>query len=332
MAAKKQYNMETKWYAGIDIGGTKSAVLLIDSDGNLAERQERPTTKGKNNWQPTVEFFKESLLDYSKRKNLSAVGISCGGPLNSREGTILSPPNLPGWDNVPIVKILRESSGLPVALENDANAGAMAEWLYGAGKGFSNVVFLTFGTGLGAGLILNGNLYTGTNDLGGEAGHIRLADDGPIGYNKRGSFEGFCSGTGLAQLMAFELLCLKEQVGEEEMLSRYKEPGSVTGRDVVEWARNNDELALQVVNKSGRYLGQGLSVLIDILNPELIIIGSMGVRLGDMLFDPARKVIEKEVVPGANEVCRIVPASLGEKIGDYAALCVAIEAEKRNKT
>lgn len=319
--------MDTKWYAGIDIGGTKSAVLLIDSQGNVAERQEKPTTKGKNNWQPTIEFFKDTLLKYSKKEQLSAVGVSCGGPLNSKEGTLLSPPNLPGWDNVPVVKILHETCKLPVALENDANAGALAEWRYGAGKGFSNMVFLTFGTGLGAGLILNGSLYSGTNDLGGEAGHIRLADEGPIGYNKRGSFEGFCSGTGLAQLMAFELLCLKEQIGEDEMLAKYKEPGKVTGRDVVEWAKNGNELALKVVNNSGRYLGKGLSVLIDLLNPELIVIGSMGVRLGDLLFDPARKIIEKEVIPGANDVCKIVPAALGEKIGDYAALCVAIEAE-----
>ncbi len=324
--------MSKKWYAGIDIGGTKSAILLIDNQGNIAERKEIPTTRGKNNWQPTVKFFKETLLDYANREKLSAVGICCGGPLSRKEGTILSPPNLPGWDNVPIVDMLCETCKLPVALENDANAGALAEWHYGAGKGFRNVIFFTFGTGLGAGLILNGKLYRGTNDLGGEAGHIRLADEGPIGYNKRGSFEGFCSGTGLAQLMAFELLCLKEQTGEEKLLMQYREPGKVTGKDVVNWALRGDELALKVVNKSGRYLGKGLSVLIDILNPELIIIGSMGVRLGDLLLDPARKIIEAEVIPGANEVCKIVPAALDEKIGDFAALCVAIEAGQKNNT
>ena len=319
--------MRTKWYAGVDIGGTKSAVLLIDESGNLAERQEVPTTKGSNNWLPTVTFIEETVINYTKRKKISGIGVSCGGPLNSKKGIILSPPNLPGWDQVPIVEILSGATQIPVALENDANAGALAEWRFGAGKGFSNMIFLTFGTGLGAGLILDGRLYTGTNDLGGEAGHIRLAEDGPLGFHKRGSFEGFCSGTGLAQLMAVELLCLKEEIGEEEMLKKYKEPGKVTGRDVVEWAKGGDTLALQVVNKCGQYLGKGLSVLIDILNPELIIIGSMGVRLGDLLFEPARKVIEKEVIPAANAVCRIVPAALGERIGDFAALCVAMKAE-----
>ncbi len=323
--------MKKKWYVGIDIGGTKSAVLLIDNKGVIASRQMMPTTKGKNNWQPTVNFIVNVVKEYVNQEYISGIGISCGGPLNSSEGVILSPPNLPGWDNVPIVKILNKEFNLPVALENDANAGALAEWRFGAGKGFRNLIFLTFGTGLGAGLILDGRLYSGTNDLGGEAGHIRLAEDGPVGYNKRGSFEGFCSGTGLAQLMAFELLCLKEKIGEEEMLARYKEPGKVTGKDVVDWAINGDKLALQVVNRSGRYLGAGLSILIDILNPELIIIGSMGVRLGELLFEPARQIIEKEVIPGANSVCRIEPATLGEKIGDFAALCVAIETEKQVK-
>ena len=322
--------MKTKWYIGVDIGGTKSAVLLIDEHGNLLERLEKPTSKGKNNWQSTVEFIINTIKDYINKKNISGIGISCGGPLDSKKGIIMSPPNLPGWDDVPIVEILNESCNLPVSLENDANAGALAEWKYGAGKGHNNVIFLTFGTGLGAGLILNGMLYTGTNDLGGEAGHIRLADDGPIGYNKRGSFEGFCSGTGIAQLMAFELLCLKEIIGETAMVHKYKEPGKVSGKDVVEWAKSGDELALQVVNISGKYLGKGLSILIDILNPELIIIGSMGVRLGDLLFNPAREIIEKEVIPGANSVVKIVPAELGEKIGDYAALCVAIEAERKS--
>jgi glucokinase len=221
--------------------------------------------------------------------------------------------------------MLQEEFKVPAFLENDANAGALAEWKFGAGRAARNMVFLTFGTGLGAGLILDGRLYSGTCDLGGEAGHLRLAEDGPIGYHKRGSFEGFCSGTGLAQMMAFELLCLAEEIGKQEMMQRYKSPAEVTGRDVVDWAKSGDALALTVVEKSGRYLGKGLSLIIDLLNPELIVIGSMGVRLGELLFAPARQVIEQEALPGARQACKIVPAELGEKIGDYAALCVALK-------
>lgn len=316
-----------KFYAGIDIGGTKSAVLLIDETGKVWSRAQFATTVGEDGWKLSVDKMKELIGQLMSKEKIESIGVSCGGPLNSKKGMILSPPNLPAWDEVPITEIFREEFNVPSFLENDANAGALAEWRFGAGKGFDNVIFLTFGTGLGAGLILNGKLFSGTNDYGGEAGHIRLADDGPIGYHKRGSFEGFCSGTGLAQMMAFELLCLAEEIGQKEMLSKYKAPGEVTGRDVVEWAKAKDALALQVVEKSGTYLGKGLSILIDLFNPERIIVGSMGVRLGDLLFEPARRVIEKEAIPGAASVCKIVPAKLGEAIGDYAALCVAQQGE-----
>ncbi len=314
---------EVKHYIGIDIGGTKTAVLLIDSNGKVIERTQTPTEVGKDAWKTSVEGMKENIRKLIKLAKVEAIGISCGGPLDSKKGLILSPPNLPGWDEVPITDIFQKEFDIPAYLQNDANAGALAEWKFGAGKGFDNVIFLTFGTGLGAGIIVNGKLLSGTNDYGGEVGHIRLEEEGPIGYHKRGSFEGFCSGTGLAQMMSFELLCLTEEIGKKAMLEKYKLPGEVTGRDVVEWANAGDELALKVVDKSGRYLGKGLSVLIDIINPEMIIVGSMGVRLGNLLFDPAR-----EAVPGAAEVCRIIPASLGEAIGDYAALCVALNDYK----
>lgn len=318
---------EIKYYIGIDIGGTKTAVLLIDSNGKVLKRAQDVTSVGQNAWKSSVDQMKEMINQLKEIESIESIGISCGGPLDSKKGLILSPPNLPGWDNVPITEILQSEFEVPVFLENDANAGALAEWRYGAGKGLKNVIFLTFGTGLGAGIIINGRLLNGTNDNGGEVGHIRLDDDGPMGYHKRGSFEGFCSGTGLAQMMSFELLCLAEEIGQKEMLKRYKMPGEVTGRDVVEWAKENDELALKVVEKSGKYLGKGLSILIDIINPELIIIGSMGVRLGDLLFNPAQKVIEREALPGAVSVCKIMPAALGESIGDYAALCVALKGE-----
>ena len=122
--------------------------------------------------------------------NLKRIGISCGGPLDSKKGMIYSPPNLPGWDKCLLQRYLQMKFGVETALQNDANACALAEWLMGAGRGTSNMVFLTFGTGMGGGLILNGRLYSGTNDLGGEVGHIRLAKDGPVGFGKAGSFEG----------------------------------------------------------------------------------------------------------------------------------------------
>ncbi|MFC1483612.1 ROK family protein [Candidatus Neomarinimicrobiota bacterium] len=316
--------MGNKLYIGIDIGGTKSAVSLMDADGNLYERDEYPTTKGGDSWEPTVESLKSSVAGYLAGRRVESIGISCGGPLNRNAGLILSPPNLPGWDEVPITSIFRQAFKLPVYVENDANAGALAEWKFGAGKGCRNLIFLTFGTGLGAGLILDGRLYTGTNDLAGEAGHVRLAEDGPLGYHRRGSFEGFCSGPGLAQLMVMEIDTLVDEAGQSAVTQKYKSFEEITGRDVVEWSLAGDQLAIISVEKSGTYLGKGLAIMIDILNPEVVVVGSMGVRLGDLLLDPARKVVASEALPAAAAICKIVPAELGERIGDYSALCVAL--------
>jgi glucokinase len=315
-------------YIGINIGGTTTAVTVISNDGIIVEREQYATIVGEKSWKFSYARMKSIIIKFVTKYKIASIGISCGGPLDSKEGIILSPPNLPGWDEVKIVQTLKNEFGILTYLENDANASALAEWKFGAGKGKRNLIFLTFGTGLGAGIILDGKLYSGTNNLGGEVGHIRLAEDGPIGYHKRGSFEGFCSGTGLSQLMALELLCLTEEIGKAKMMKKYKEPGEITGRDVVEWAKSGDILALNVVQKSGEYLGKGLSILIDILNPELIIIGSMGVRLGNLLLDPARKIIEKEALSQSAKVCKIVAAKLGEKVGDLAALCVALGAEE----
>ena len=187
---------------GFDIGGTKCAVVTaeaVDSGIEIIAKEKFPTDLSVK----PEEMINRLIASADKLcggEKPERIGISCGGPLNSETGIIMSPPNLTGWDNVPIVKIVKAHFGVPVHLQNDANACAVAEWKFGAGKNSKNMVFLTFGTGLGAGLILNGRLYSGTNDNAGEVGHIRLEDSGPEGFGKSGSFEGFCSGGGIAQL------------------------------------------------------------------------------------------------------------------------------------
>ena len=321
--------MADQLYAGIDIGGTKSTTVLATSQGEFLERDQFSTSHGPGQWQKTLAEAVDHLKAYATKYVFTTIGLSCGGPVDTRKGLILSPPNLPGWDEVPIVDVLRRDFKVPVYLENDANAGALAEWKYGAGKGLRNLIFLTFGTGLGAGLIMDGKLYTGTDELAGEAGHIRLADEGPLGHRKYGSFEGFCSGPGLAQMMVEELRQLAEQ-GKEAKIRGYPGANEITGKTVVDLAREGDEVALQVVERSGTYLGKGLAILIDLLNPEMIIVGSMGFRLGDLLLETARTVVHQEALPAAAATCRIVPSALGEQISDYAALCVALRIGKND--
>jgi glucokinase len=229
---------------------------------------------------------------------------------------------------VPITRIFTEEFGVETALQNDANACALAEWLMGAGKGTTNMIFLTFGTGMGAGLILNGRLYSGTNDLGGEVGHIRLAKTGPVGYGKAGSFEGFCSGGGIAQL-AKKVVTQKLNNNEPVKFCPSNELiPSLDTRKVAIAAREGDSVALEIIKTSAEYLGQGLATLIDILNPECIVIGSIYARNEELFRQLIEKKLRAEALAPALEVCSIKPAKLGDSIGDYAALCVAIYEDK----
>ena len=303
---------------GFDIGGTKCAVTTASWDGETIRLLEKAVCPTDLSISPETMIEKlivmaDGILDGTP----DAIGISCGGPLDSQRGIILGPPNLPGWDRVEIVNQLEAHYHVPVKLQNDANACAVAEWKFGAGKDCRNMVFLTFGTGLGAGLILDGKLYTGTNDNAGEVGHIRLAPDGPVGYGKAGSFEGFCSGGGLAQLGQ----ALARQAAQPPMYAR---GGAITAKSIAEAAYAGDETAKEVFRICGQKLGMGLSLLIDILNPERIILGSIFGRCRDLLWPEVSQVISQEALSPAAACCRVLPAALGENIGDYAAIATAI--------
>lgn len=312
---------------GIDIGGTKCAIVYgkrIGSDLQIVDKTKIETT--------TVEETIRNIMSEARRmmarfnltaQTVRAVGISCGGPLDSKSGTVMSPPNLPGWDNIPIVKIIEEELGVRAGLQNDANACALAEWKFGAGRGTQNMIFLTCGTGLGAGIILNGSLYSGTNDNAGEVGHIRLTGDGPIGYGKEGSFEGYASGGGIAQLARSLAVEEIKKGGHVSWCPSLDNMENINAKRIAEAARAGDKLAQKVYETSATYLGKGLAMLIDILNPELIAIGSIYARNKDMMEPYVLDQISKEALEGARDVCKIVPAALGENIGDYAALSIA---------
>jgi glucokinase len=237
------------------------------------------------------------------------------------KGLIVSTPNLPtGWHGFYIVEYVKTEFGLTAKLQNDANACAVAEWKFGAGQGTKNMVFFTFGTGLGAGLILDGKLYAGTNDNAGEAGHIRLAKKGPVGFGGAGSFEGFCSGAGitrLAKIMAARCKkmpdCIEKMGGMDE----------ITTKKLAIAAFEGDKFAKRVFAKSGEMLGKGLSIIVDILNPEKIVIGGVYMRSSALLIPSMEKVLEREALGESMQVCEIVPAKLSENIGDIAALALA---------
>ena len=319
-----------RYSLGFDIGGTKCAAILgkgeiPDNHEDLILDKIAFPTRVERGWRAIVDELiasAEALLERNgvRRDDLIGVGISCGGPLDSRTGTVHCPPNLPDWDNVPLKAIMEERFGARTVLQNDANACAVAEWKFGAGRGYDNLIFLTFGTGMGAGLILNGRLYAGANDNAGEVGHIRLAEDGPEGYGKRGSFEGFCSGGGIARL-AKAVVAQAEKDGETTALSGQ----ALSAKTVAVAAKNGDAVAQKIYRICAEKLGLGLSVLIDVINPEAIVIGSIYSR-DQALFDGIiQDVIQKEALPLSASVCKILPAGLGNAIGDYAALSLAFQ-------
>ncbi len=315
---------------GFDIGGTKSAVLLARTDGKSVEFLNRAEIPTRGSWQSILDklialaegFLTErGILD---RKEVCC-GISCGGPLNPDSGVILSPPNLPGWDEVPVCDYITSRLNAPAALMNDADACALAEWRFGSGRGSQNMVFLTFGTGLGAGLILGGRLYTGTNGMAGEVGHIRLARQGSVGYHKAGSFEGFCSGAGIAKQAADYVLAMRKR-GYNPAFAEGKEADSITAKDVAMAADKGDADALKIFERVGKNFGRGLSVLIDILNPEVIVAGGVFMRSGHLMIPAMEKELQREALARSLSVCRVLPAALGERIGDYGAVSAALRS------
>ncbi|MDR2675338.1 MAG: ROK family protein [Opitutaceae bacterium] len=301
-------------FFGLDIGGTKCAVSRLRPDGSV-EETHRITTGGAEG---TIGALLSGVAALAPGGD-PVFGISCGGPLDPANGLILSPPNLPGWDRIPITEMVTRRFGGRAVLMNDANASALAEWRFGAGRGCRHMIFLTSGTGMGAGLILNGRLYEGASGDAGEVGHVRLADTGPIGFGKAGSFEGFCSGGSIPRLAA-------QMLGPAPAPAAWLDRGAVSTRAIAGAALAGDGCARRVLEEAGRYLGKALAILIDTLNPERIVIGGIFPRCQSLLEPAMRAELERETLPAPLAACRIVPAELGETIGSHGAIAAALHA------
>jgi glucokinase len=317
---------------GVDVGGTKTAVVLSVAPPVTLGRVEFATVPEQGP-QPTLNRIvaagRSLLVEHGfHQQPIAAIGVSCGSPLDRRKGIIQAPPNLATWIDVPVCRLLAEAFHTTCRLENDANAGAVAEHRFGAGQGVDHMVFLTLGTGLGAGIIAAGSLYLGANGDAGEIGHVRLSARGPVGYHKAGSIEGWASGGGIAQL-AERMVEQAERRGQVSVLqAQLTSGGGLTARDVGRAAEAGDAVALSILRRSGERLGQALAMLVDVLNPQRIVLGGLAWRMGENLLAPMRRMLAREALPQTLAACVIVPAALGERIGDVAALCVAIGLEE----
>jgi glucokinase len=301
---------------GFDIGGTKSAVCLGAADGQVHQRHQIPTTNPNDTIGALIAAADE--LIHSHASSPVAFGVSCGSPLDRAMGLIREPANLPGWVDIPVIQIIGDHFNLPGNLENDADASALAEWQWGLDRKFDDVIYMTCGTGQGAGLILGGRLHRGKDTLAGEIGHVRLEADGPVGCRKAGSIEGLTRGDALVHHLQQVFAGPHDPSSLEQ-----RDLGSLTGRDVGEAAVAGDGCAMAAVQRLGVELGRACAILVDVLNPERISLGSLGIRLGDMLLDPVREVVLAEAHGPSAQRCEIAPAALGMAVQDLAALAAA---------
>jgi glucokinase len=305
---------------GLDIGGTKIAAVEGTGAGDILQRLEIPTRAAlpfEQTLPDIVELVRRQIAAASGAgRQVVALSVAVGGPLRIEAGVLRNPPHLPGWHDARLKQRLGQSlPGLPVYIEHDGNAGALAEYHFGAGRtrpGLRHLIFLTFGTGLGAGFVVNGQVLHGASDSAGEVGHWRLAREGPLGFGKSGSWEGFASGAGLVQLA---LRMYPQRWGTHTSI-----------RELVDAMLQDDTDALCVAQAAGRRMGQGIALLVDALNPQLVVLGSLAVALGERVLGPAREVVRREALPEAVAACEIVASTLGTRIGDVAALMAALTA------
>ncbi len=326
----KNRSQNAKPFLGLDIGGTKCAALLAHVDGGIhiddKARFDTLPERGLDDTLGRLYAAVDAMLEKHglTASDIRAIGVSCGGPLDSRRGVVLCPPNLPGWVNVPLVKMLEARYGVPAFLQNDANACALVEWKLGAGRGTRNMVFLTMGTGMGAGVIAEGNLLCGMSDMGGEVGHLRLTEDGPVGFGKAGSFEGYTSGGGIGRQAQAWTKRLCDAGAPPKWTRDGVKDEDITTRVIADYAKAGDTDAVEIFNHVGEMLGRGLSLLVDTLNPETIVIGSVFVRCESLLRPAMEAALRREAIPFSLEGLRVVPAETGEALGDLASVMVAL--------
>jgi glucokinase len=305
---------------GIDIGGTKCAAIRATETGDIQAREEIET-RPEEGPDKVLERLTKAASKVAGKSLPKRIGISCGGPLDTKQGIVFEVPNLPGWVDVNLRDHFAKAfPDAEIVLENDANAAALAEWKFGAGRGTQNMVFLTMGTGIGGGLILDGQLYRGTNELAGEVGHQTILRNGPVcACGKRGCLEALASGPAIARLAREST-----QYGRGKPLiarsgGRVKD---ITARHVIEAAKEGDTFAKSILEEAGGYMGIGLANIIQILNPERIVLGTIAVHAGDLILEPIRRTVEEYAWKRSREVCEIVPAELGDRAQDLAAVAL----------
>ncbi len=299
---------------------------LVEESGAILAQDYRPT-KAKRGPEAVVQRAIESAAKVMQDGRVSAaqlhaIGIGAPGPVDPSEGVVVSPPNLPGWGRLPLRDLIQSAFGVQTFIENDANAAALAENRFGAGRGSDHMAYVTVSTGIGGGFILDGRLYTGLNGAAAEIGHMTVLPHGPhCGCGNRGCLEAVASGTAIAregrELMATSTPTLISDLAGGN-------PELVTAKLVAEAAARGDVAAQEIIGEAVAYLGIGMANLVNLLNPEVLVIGGSLTKLGDLLFEAVRRAIARRAFPAAARRVRVVPAGLGDAVVVLGAVAVAM--------
>jgi len=317
----------------IDVGGTKIITAIISNKGQIIAR-EHTLTLADEGPESVINRILSAIDHLLSLKNidssqLDSISIAAAGAINYDQGLVTSSPNLPGWHDIPLRDIVGEKHKVNTFLINDASAAALGEYHFGTGKGANNLIYLTVSTGIGGGIIINGRLYSGPCGSAGEIGHMTIEVSGPrCNCGNIGCWEMLASGTAVAK----EAIRRIKQ-GEGSSLSEIVEGKleNITAEKVSLAAQGGDSLALEVISRAATYLGVGMVNLVNIFNPEMIIVGGGVAQMGDLLLNPARQVVRERAFQVSAQAVRIVPAQLGDNAGVLGAAIFVCQRELGSK-
>ena len=311
---------------GIDLGGTKISTGLVSESAQVIARDYRETlaTEGEDEVIGRMVDAAHTVMREASvtADQVAAVGVGSPGPLDIKTGIVMGAPNLQGWECVPLKQRIEDALGIPTFLENDANAAALGEHRFGAGRGFDHMIYVTVSTGIGGGLILGGSLFYGVDGMAGEIGHTTILANGPrCGCGNRGCLEALASGTAIARSARESLVS-----GVPTIMTELAggDPGRITARLVAEAAEQGDAEAHRILIEAMNYLGIGMANLVNLFNPQLIVIGGGVASIGDELFESVRRAVMRHALPATKKSVQIVPAKLGGDVGMLGAAAVGL--------
>lgn len=305
---------------GIDVGGTNVKIALVDEKGKIKYSNSVPT-RAEMGYEYTVNNIKQAIYDLLKEtklepKNIEGIGFGFPGQVDYKLGIVRLAPNIPGWVDVPIAKLIEDEFHIPTRVDNDVRCAALGELNFGAGKGCENLICITVGTGIGSGLIVNGKLVRGASNAAGEIGHIKLQmNDGPIcGCGDTGCLEAFASGPSIVA-MAEDYI----RGGKSTKFREMANSNPITPYIVCEAAKAGDPVAKRIFTIMGEYIGIGMASVVNLLNPEKIIVGGGVADAGEILMTPLKETLKKRAMKIAGEAVEVVPAQLGNTAGVIGA-------------